>query len=54
MLLPDQRPLVIDAKFPLEAVTALRDAKTEDERKQAARGCARTSPSTSMTSPSII
>ena len=32
----DQRPLTIDAKFPLEAVTALREAKTEDERKQAA------------------
>ncbi len=34
---PDQRPLVIDAKFPLEAVTAFREAKTEDERVQAAR-----------------
>jgi len=33
---PDQRPLVIDAKFPLEAVTAFRDAKTDEERKQAA------------------
>jgi DNA recombination protein RmuC len=28
--------LTIDAKFPLEAVTALREAKSEDERKQAA------------------
>jgi DNA recombination protein RmuC len=36
VLLPDQRPLVIDAKFPLEAVTAFRDGKTEDERKYAA------------------
>jgi DNA recombination protein RmuC len=36
VFLPDQRPLVIDAKFPLEAVTALREAKTEDERKHAA------------------
>jgi DNA recombination protein RmuC len=36
IFLPDQRPLVIDAKFPLEAVTAFRDAKTEEERKQAA------------------
>jgi DNA recombination protein RmuC len=35
VFLPDQRPLVIDAKFPLEAVTAFRDAKSEDERKQA-------------------
>jgi DNA recombination protein RmuC len=36
VFLPDGRPLVIDAKFPLEAVTALRDAKSEDERKTAA------------------
>jgi DNA recombination protein RmuC len=27
---------VIDAKFPLEAVTAFREARTDDERKQAA------------------
>src|SRR5207302_7098618 len=31
-----QHPLVIDAKFPLEAVTAFRDAKTDEERRQAA------------------
>ncbi len=37
MFLPDQRPLVIDAKFPLEAVTAYRDAKSDDERKAAAQ-----------------
>ena len=37
VFLPDQRPLVIDAKFPLEAVTALREGKTEDERKNAAQ-----------------
>jgi DNA recombination protein RmuC len=37
VFLPDRRPLIIDAKFPLEAVTAYRDAKTEDERKQAAQ-----------------
>jgi DNA recombination protein RmuC len=36
VFLPDQRPLVIDAKFPLEAVTAFRDAKNDDERKHAA------------------
>ena len=36
IFLPDQRPLVIDAKFPLEAVNAFRDAKTDDERKRAA------------------
>jgi DNA recombination protein RmuC len=33
VFLPDNRPLVIDAKFPLEAVTAYRDAKSDDERK---------------------
>jgi DNA recombination protein RmuC len=35
--MPDNRHLVIDAKFPLEATTALENAKTEDERLQAAR-----------------
>jgi DNA recombination protein RmuC len=34
---PDQRPLVIDAKFPLEAFTAFRDASTDDERTIAGR-----------------
>jgi DNA recombination protein RmuC len=37
VFLPDKRPLVIDAKFPLEAVTALRDAASDDERKVAAQ-----------------
>ncbi len=36
IFLPDKRPLIVDSKFPLEAVTAYRDAKAEDERKQAA------------------
>jgi DNA recombination protein RmuC len=36
VFLPDGRPLIIDAKFPLEAVSALRNATTEEERKQAA------------------
>jgi DNA recombination protein RmuC len=36
IFLPDKRPLVIDSKFPLEAVTAYRDAKGDDERKLAA------------------
>ncbi len=31
----DERPIVIDAKFPLEAVTALRRAATDEERKAA-------------------
>ena len=35
--MPDKRPLVIDAKFPLEGVTAYRDAKSDDERKTAAQ-----------------
>jgi DNA recombination protein RmuC len=33
VFLPDARPLCIDAKFPLEAVTALHDARTDEERK---------------------
>jgi DNA recombination protein RmuC len=37
VFLPDNRLLVIDAKFPLEGVTAFRDAKTDDERKAAAQ-----------------
>jgi DNA recombination protein RmuC len=37
VFLPDKRLLVIDAKFPLEGVTAYRDAKTDDERKFAAQ-----------------
>src|SRR6516162_11275017 len=37
VFLPDQRPLCIDAKFPLEAMTALHDARTEDERKVASQ-----------------
>jgi DNA recombination protein RmuC len=36
IFLPDQPALVIDAKFPLEAVTAFREAANEDDRKQAA------------------
>jgi len=36
LFLPDQRPPVIDAKFPLEAVTAYREAKSDEERRQAA------------------
>jgi len=36
VFLPDKRPLVIDAKFPLEAVTAFREAKSDEERKHAA------------------
>lgn len=37
IFLPDKRPLVIDAKFPLEGVTAFRAAKSDDERKAAAQ-----------------
>lgn len=35
IFLPDSRPLIIDAKFPLEAITALREAKGEDEKRVA-------------------
>ena len=31
--MPDSGPLIIDAKIPLEAMTALREAETDDERK---------------------
>jgi DNA recombination protein RmuC len=37
VFLPDQRPLCIDAKFPLEAMTALHDARGEDESKLASQ-----------------
>jgi DNA recombination protein RmuC len=33
IFLPDKRPLVVDAKFPLEAVTAYREAPSEEVRK---------------------
>jgi DNA recombination protein RmuC len=35
--MPDNRHLIIDAKFPLEATTALENAKSEDERLSAMR-----------------
>ncbi|HEX3859952.1 MAG TPA: DNA recombination protein RmuC [Pseudolabrys sp.] len=35
--MPDNRHLTIDAKFPLEATTALENAKNDDERLQATR-----------------
>ena len=31
----DARPLVIDAKFPLEAISALRDARSDEQKKAA-------------------
>jgi DNA recombination protein RmuC len=37
IFLPDQRPLVIDAKFPLESITAFRQAKTDEDRLRAAQ-----------------
>jgi DNA recombination protein RmuC len=33
----DDRPLVVDAKFPLEAISALRDARSEELRGKAAQ-----------------
>jgi len=35
IFMPESGPLIIDAKFPLEAMTAWRAAATDDERKQA-------------------
>ena len=35
IFMPDSGPLIIDAKFPLEAMTALRAATNDDERKVA-------------------
>jgi DNA recombination protein RmuC len=35
IFMPDSGPLIVDAKFPLEAVAAWRDAPTEEERKAA-------------------
>lgn len=37
IFLPDQRPLVIDAKFPLEAITAFREAQSDEARSAAAK-----------------
>jgi DNA recombination protein RmuC len=37
IFMPDNRPLIVDSKFPLEATTALENAKTDDERVQATR-----------------
>jgi DNA recombination protein RmuC len=35
ILMPDSGPLIIDAKFPLEAMSAMRGAASDDERRQA-------------------
>jgi DNA recombination protein RmuC len=35
VFLPELPPLIIDAKFPLEAVTAYKEAKTDEARRQA-------------------
>ncbi|MGB3865640.1 MAG: DNA recombination protein RmuC, partial [Xanthobacteraceae bacterium] len=37
VFLPDARPLCIDAKFPLEAVTGLHEARSDETRKAAAQ-----------------
>src|SRR5258708_13386530 len=37
VFLPDQRPLCIDSKFPLEAMTTLHNACTHNTKKFAAR-----------------
>ena len=33
----DERPLIIDAKFPLEAVSALREARNDEQKKHASQ-----------------
>jgi DNA recombination protein RmuC len=37
VFLPDTRPLCIDAKFPLEAMTALHDARSDEEKRIASQ-----------------
>jgi DNA recombination protein RmuC len=37
VMMPDKRPLIIDAKFPLESITAIERATTDDERTVAGR-----------------
>jgi DNA recombination protein RmuC len=37
IFLPDQRPIVIDAKFPLESIMAFRQAKSDEDRLRAAQ-----------------
>src|ERR1700744_3204081 len=37
VFLPDARPLCIDAKFPLEAVTALHDSRSDEDKKFASQ-----------------
>jgi len=37
VFLPDARPLCIDAKFPLEAMTALHDARSDEEKRAASQ-----------------
>jgi DNA recombination protein RmuC len=37
IFLPDKRPLIVDAKFPLEALTAYREAPSEEVRKVVAQ-----------------
>src|SRR5438552_2098187 len=37
VFLPDQCPLCIDAKFPLEAMTALHDARSDEEKRLASQ-----------------
>jgi DNA recombination protein RmuC len=37
VFLPDQRPLCIDAKFPLEAMSALHDARTDEQKRSASQ-----------------
>ncbi len=37
IFLPDQRPIVVDAKFPLESIMAFRQARSDEDRLRAAQ-----------------
>ncbi len=50
----DDRILAVDAKFPLEAFTALKEAATRLFARRRRRGCAPMSANISRTSPSAI
>ena len=54
VFLPDRRPLVIDSKFPLEAVSAIATPRPTTNGARRRRGCGPTCSSTSGTSPRNI
>ena len=50
VFIPDSGPLIIDAKFPLEAMNALRAARRKTNARPQPRASSRTSPNISPTS----